>query len=108
MKHILLILSFVGVASFGLMAQVANTLPAQNSSEMDNRKGNDISISVFNNKLYVLRAPENSCVEIRNMLGEKIFETRISNPEKEEFYLNLKKGFYIVKIGNVLQRILIK
>jgi hypothetical protein len=108
MKHILLILSFVGVANLGLMAQVANTPPVQNSSETDNRKVNDISISVYNSKLYVFRARENSCVEIRNMLGEKIFEARISNSEKEEFYLNLKKGFYIVKIGNLLQRILIK
>ena len=110
MKYILLILSFVGVANVGLMAQTTTTIPAQNSSEIENRKVIDISISVFNNKLYVSRAPENSIVELRNMLGEKIFEARIANSDKEEFYLNqsLKKGFYIVKVGNFLQRFLIK
>ena len=109
-RYTLLILSFVGVASFGLMAQTANPAPVQNSSETEVRKVIDVSISVYNNRLYVYHAPENTSVEVRNMLGEKVHEWRISNTEKEDFYLsNVKKGFYIVKIGNLLlQRIIIK
>ena len=80
----------------------------QANLESEGKKSTEISISVFNSKLYVFNAPENSRLEIRNMLGEKVYESSISNSDQEEFYLNLKKGFYIVKIGNTLQRIVIK
>ena len=107
-KLVLLIFLFVGVVGFNTMAQMTNTLPVQNSSETDGRKGGDIFVSASCNKLYVFHAPENSYVEVRNMLGEKVFVATISIPEKEEFFINLKKGIYIVKIGNFLQRIIIK
>ena len=98
---------FVVALTFSVSAQLTSS-PVQTNLDPDSRKGAEISISVFGNKLYILNAPENSYLEIRNMLGEKVFESAISNTDKEEFYLNLKKGFYIVKLGNTLQRIVIK
>jgi hypothetical protein len=89
-----------------LKAQSVN-IPVQTSFESENVKSVQVSINVFNSKLYIDNAPENALLEIRNMLGEKVFETKI-NSEKEEIYLDLKKGFYIVKIENTLQRIVIK
>ena len=106
-KIVLFILLFASAVSFTAAAQTANN-PVQANLDPENKKNAEISISVFNNKLYILNAPENSYLEIRNMLGEKVFESAISNTDKEEFYLNLKKGFYIVKLGNTLQRIVIK
>ena len=108
MKKVLLLISlFVSALTFSVSAQLANS-PVQANLESDSKKNTEISISVFNNKLYILNAPENSYLEIRNMLGEKVYESPINNTDKEEFYLNLKKGFYIVKLGNTLQRIVIK
>ena len=108
MKKIILFTSlFASAVGFSTVAQTANN-PVLTILEPDSKKNMEISISVFNNKLYVLNAPENSQLEIRNMLGEKVYESSIGNTDKEEFYLNLKKGFYIVKIGNTLQRIVIK
>lgn len=107
MKKILLFIFLFATASFIALpakAQDANT-PVQTNFESE--KETEISISVFNNTLYVINAAENSYLEIRNMLGEKVFESYI-NSDKEEFYLNLKKGFYIIKIGDILQRIIIK
>jgi hypothetical protein len=106
-KALLIIFLFASAFSFTVSAQSANN-PVQTNLEPDGRKSAEISISVFNNKLYILHAPENSYLEIRNMLGEKVYESSISNTDKEELYLNLKKGFYIVKLGNTLQRIVIK
>ena len=108
MKKILLFtLLFASAFSLSVTAQTANN-PVLANLELEGKKSVEISISVFNNKLYILNAPENSQLEIRNMLGEKVYESSISNTDKEEFYLNLKKGFYIVKLGNTLQRIVIK
>ena len=106
-KALLLLFLFVGALIFSVSAQLTNN-PVQTNLESDSKRNAEISISVFNNKLYVLNAPENSYLEIRNMLGEKVYESSIYNTDKEEFYLNLKKGFYIVKLGNTLQRIVIK
>jgi len=106
-KGLLLILFFVSALTFSVSAQLAND-PVRANLESESRNGAEISISVFNNRLYVFNAPENSYLEIRNMLGEKVYESSVSNTDKEEFYLNLRKGFYIVKLGNTLQRIVIK
>jgi hypothetical protein len=106
-KVLLLIFLFVGALTFSVSAQLISS-PVQANLESEGKKSAEISISVFNNKLYVLNAPENSYLEIRNMLGEKVYESSVNNTDKEEFYLNLKKGFYIVKLGNTLQRIVIK
>ena len=106
-KVSLLIYLFVSAFAFSVSAQLTNS-PVQANLESESRTGAEISISVFYNKLYILNAPENSYLEIRNMLGEKVYESPVNNTDKEEFYLNLKKGFYIVKLGNTLQRIVIK
>jgi len=106
-KTLFFIFLFVSALTVSVSAQLSNN-PVQTNLESDNKNGAEISISVFNNRLYVLNAPENSSLEVRNMLGEKVFESSVSNTQKEEFYLNLKKGFYIVKLGNTLQRIVIK
>jgi hypothetical protein len=106
-KILFLMLLFAGALSFPVIAQLADN-PVLANLESDGKKSTEISISVFNNKLYILNAPENSSLEIRNMLGEKVHGASIGNTDKEELYLNLKKGFYIVKIGNTLQRIVIK
>ena len=108
MKKVLLLISlFVVALTFSVSAQSANN-PTQTNLESDSKANAEISISVFNNRLYILNAPENSHLEIRNMLGEKVYESSINNAEKEVFYLNLRKGFYIVKLENTLQRIVIK
>ncbi len=106
-KITLFMFLFVGALTFPVSAQLTGS-PVQTNLESENKSNAEISISVFNNRLYVFNAPENSYLEIRNMLGEKVYETAVNNTDKEEFYLNLKKGFYIVKLGNTLQRIIIK
>jgi len=103
-KIILFILLFTATAGFVARAQSVSTTPIQTGFESDNK----IMISAFGNTLYILNAPEASIVEVRSMLGEKVLDARINNPEKEEFYLNVKKGIYIVKIGDIIQRVVIK
>ena len=95
MKQTLLILSFlmiVGSAIVSANSQTIKTSSQQVRYDNESEKRPEISIGVFNNILYVNGATENSKLEIKNMLGDKVFEKRI-NSDREEVYLDLKKGF---------------
>ena len=64
-------------------------------------------VSVIENQLYVANVQENTVVEVKNMLGENVRTFRMKS-KVERFDLNLKKGFYIVRIENFLHRIVVK
>lgn len=66
-----------------------------------------VTIGVAGNVLYVTDAPVGSEVVIMNMLGERVF-CDTTKREKEAFDLNLRNGFYIVKVGTLLKRIIVK
>ncbi|MCQ2209451.1 MAG: T9SS type A sorting domain-containing protein [Paludibacteraceae bacterium] len=65
------------------------------------------NIFVYNNQLYITNANENALVEVKNMLGETIMSFRLTSAN-EKIDLDLKKGFYIVRVDDILQRIIIK
>ncbi len=66
-----------------------------------------VNIAVYDRYLYVFNASENTILEVKNMLGENVLEVKLTSPS-EKIALDLKKGFYIVRVDNVLQRIVIK
>lgn len=88
------------------------TLLAQEMGQQDveiNSTNKDLSITigVYNNILYILNAKENEKVDIMNMLGENVLSYLIKSQE-ERIQLDLKKGFYVVKVNDKVQRIVIK
>ncbi|MBO4806678.1 MAG: T9SS type A sorting domain-containing protein [Paludibacteraceae bacterium] len=98
MKHILAtILMSMSLCLGNVMAQ----------EQTDQTKSLTVSVSMADNILYVTGAPIGSEIVIMNMLGERVYQGSTKN-EKESFDLNLRNGFYIVKVGNVLKRIIIK
>ena len=110
MKQTLLILSFLVITGSIIVSAYGQTIniPQQGVRyDSDCEKKPEISVGVFNNRLYINGASEHSKLEIKNMLGDKVYETRL-NSDKEKIYLDLKKGLYIVRIDNFLQRIVIK
>lgn len=75
--------------------------------QAEQTKASTVSVSMADNILYINGAPLGSEVVIMNMLGERVYQSSTKN-EKETLDLNLRNGFYIVKVGNVLKRIIIK
>jgi hypothetical protein len=67
----------------------------------------DFSVTYLNGKLTIENAPINSGVEIFSMLGVSIFREAITD-SKQYFLLDLKKGYYIVKIAGVTKKISVK
>lgn len=65
-----------------------------------------IAISFEKNALRIQRA-EGYTVYIYNITGVKVASYKIDSAEKT-ITLNLEKGYYIVKVGDVARRILVR
>lgn len=65
------------------------------------------SISFYGGQIFISNVPENSSVEVKNMLGENVLVFRMTSTEGR-FSVDLKRGFYIVRVGDYLQRIVVK
>jgi len=70
-------------------------------------KANTISISFSGNYLYLSGVKEGTKVEVVNMLGVPVLSVETTNDD-EKISLDLKKGFYVVRVENIVQRIIIK
>ena len=70
-------------------------------------KANTISISFSGNYLYLSGVKEGTKVEVMNMLGVPVLSVETSKDD-EKISLDLKKGFYVVRVENIIQRIVIK
>lgn len=104
MKQLLLII---------LLALSINIYSAELFSEDSSEKPateeiiNNININYLNGKLSIESAPINSSVEIFSMLGVSVFHDIIFE-SKQYFLLDLKKGYYIVKIAGTTKKISVK
>jgi hypothetical protein len=72
-----------------------------------NEQSSAVSISYYNNRLIIENAPINSSVEIFSMLGVSIFNASTSEP-KQYFTVDLKKGYYIVRVNDFTKKISVK
>jgi len=64
------------------------------------------SITYTQGVLYVNGA-EGKTLEIVSLTGRKVMEEQIDSPA-QKFELNLPKGCYIVKVGNVVRKISVR
>ncbi len=96
---------------FSLTQMTVSLAQAQGRGE-DSRDDQSVerttsSINVADNCLYLSGVPAGTKVTVMNMLGVSVltFET---TSDSEKIPLNLRKGFYVVKIDNLVQRFVIK
>lgn len=100
MKHFILYLLFAFAMAIGTNAQT--------SSNQNNSQKEDVVVSVVDNKLYIMGANQGVEFEIKNMLGVVVYQGMILQDGNSRFDIDLKSGFYIVKIGDSLKRIIVK
>ena len=82
---------------------VAGAAPSIEISEIDM---NTVEVSFDGTDLYVNNA-NGMMLCIYNVAGVRVMQTRIEGPAKR-VSLNLPKGCYIVKVGNVARKISVK
>lgn len=65
------------------------------------------NVSYYAGQIFISNVSENSVVEVKNMLGENVLVFRMTSTEGR-ISVDLKRGFYIVRVEDYLQRIVVK
>lgn len=107
MKKVLFILSLFTLTQASLFLSSAQGRGEEVRDEQSVERQNPVVVSVADNCMYLSGVKEGTRVEVVNMLGVSVltFETSMDN---EKVSLNLRKGFYVVRIGNLVQRFVIR
>ncbi len=66
-----------------------------------------VVVTFSDGKLTVENAPQSAVIEIYSMLGVSVFKATMKEP-RQSFIIDLKKGYYIVRIDNLTKKISIK
>ncbi len=103
--YLIFILAFSMLFGFGI---TANNLQAQEKIAMESSFSN-IQIYVVSNKLVVENLPKDKegVLEIFSIVGVKVHSEKVKNGTNE-YNINLPKGYYIVKIGNIVKKVAVK
>ena len=91
-----------------ISAVVVFTMAFTQSAYAAENDRQDVSVVYSSNKLTIEGAPENTTVEVSNMLGVKVFITKTTNQYKNEYTVSFSKGFYIVRVGSDVKRIVVR
>lgn len=78
------------------------------ASASQNTQEEDIVVSVATNRIFIAGARQGVEFEVKNMLGVVVYQGKITRDGNDSFEIDLKSGFYIVRIGDTLKRIVVK
>lgn len=91
-----------------VMAQQADTTVSRMSVTKDkDEKPDSIEISHYDNKIVVKNAPSGSKLEIYSVVGIRVKEIPMKQPSGE-YTIDIAKGYYIVRIDDVVRKISIR
>lgn len=102
MKRKILTLAFTAALLFSIPVQ----LRAESFNEAIGIDVQNITISVNESILHVTGA-EGQVLQVYNVAGVRVMSIRIEDSDKR-YDLNLPKGCYIIKVGNVVRKISIR
>ncbi len=67
----------------------------------------ETKIKVTENRLVIENLPKDGVLEIFSIVGVKVY-TRKVKAGTNEYQLDLPKGYYIIRIGDLVKKILLK
>lgn len=70
-------------------------------------KPDSVEISAYDNKIVVKNAPVGNKLEIYSVVGIRVKEFEIKQPDGE-YAVNLAKGYYIIRIGDTVRKVAIR
>lgn len=70
-------------------------------------KPDSIEISAYDNKIVVKNAPIGSKLEIYSVVGIRVKEIEMKQPDGE-YTVNIAKGYYIIRIGETVRKVAIR
>ncbi len=102
MRKLVFVLTLLFVITFtiSLSAQEAKQKPVSGSEK-------NIELIVNGNQVFVRNAESGQLLEIYSVVGLKVDEI-VMKSSPSEYVLNVPKGYYILKIGDVVRKVAIK
>ena len=70
-------------------------------------KPDSVEISAYDNKIVVKNAPIGSKLEIYSVVGIRVKEFEMKQPDGE-YTVNIAKGYYINRIGDTVRKVAIR
>ena len=70
-------------------------------------KPDAVEISAYDNKIVVKNAPIGSKLEIYSVVGIRVKEFEMKQPDGE-YTVNIAKGYYIIRIGDTVRKVAIR
>ncbi|MEG1543587.1 MAG: T9SS type A sorting domain-containing protein [Tannerellaceae bacterium] len=86
-----------GSAREAMLPRIAIVLP----------ESDPIEITASDNRIRVINAPIGSVLEIYSVVGIKVKEIEIKQPNGE-YLVSIAKGYYIIRIGDTVRKIAIR
>lgn len=96
-----ILFSLFGFELDGLHAQ------DQNRGVVTEENVTETKIKVSENRLIIENLPKDGVLEVFSIVGIKVY-TRKIKAGTNEYQLNLPKGYYIVRVGDLVKKILLK
>ena len=106
MKKLLLILLGIGCTSLSL-SLYAQEAKKEKGIVTEEALSLEMQMYVFNNTVYVKNAPTGAKLQIITIVGNKVREIEITNPDFSQV-LNLPKAIYIFKLEGMVRKFVIK
>lgn len=107
MKKLILILLALGIynTNGSIIAQEAKSNNTANISTQTAEE--QLEITASGNQIKVTNAPVGSMLEIYSVVGIKVKEIEMKEPSGQ-YTVNIAKGYYIIRIGEVARKIIIR
>ncbi|OJV35364.1 MAG: hypothetical protein BGO33_08840 [Bacteroidia bacterium 43-41] len=96
-----ILFSLFGFGLAGIYAQ------DQNKGVVMEENVPETKIKVAENRLIIENLPKDGVLEVFSIVGVKVY-TRKVKAGTNEYQLDLPKGYYIVRIGDLVKKILLK
>lgn len=110
-KQIIKAVGILLLSSWGCLFTSIQAQQTERSSKVFVKKAetadSSIEIRAAENQMIVSNAPVGSTIEIYNIIGTKIKEFEIKQPSVE-YAVFLPKGYYIVRIADMVRKIVIR
>lgn len=107
MKRVIRII-FVALIACCSFPAIAQDIRRQTESKVFKQEPEEqVDISATDNRITVTNAPPNSTLEIYNVVGIKVREIELKE-SNGEYVVNIAKGYYIVRIGEIVRKIAIR
>lgn len=103
MNRFVLILTFILFAAFNVSLPAQEAKPAT-TAETDKKA---IELTVDANRVYVRNVIVGQTLEVFSVVGLKM-DTVTMKAVAAEYTLNVPKGYYILKIGETVRKVVIK